>query len=269
MTDLLNVPGASRTSDAFRRAFSAMVDRHGWNGDGIAAVISNESGFKPDAKNPLPKQTAVGLIQFLMSTLQGLGWTGTRDEFAALSDVEQLPFVEHYYQRALGDGAHRPVDYYLATWGAPAGLPMEHVLASEGEKTYELNKGLDRDHSGTITVADLDAFVQSNIAKAGGVRLPPKASRSPSPPPAPSAPAKPASGSSRSQSAAASLPVLRLGSAGPAVRLWAKLIGVRKGNDVYDTTLEAATVRWQKAKGFTGTDVDGEVGPKTWSTAYA
>jgi hypothetical protein len=53
------------------------------------------------------------------------------------------------------------------------------------------------------------------------------------------------------------------------VRLWAKLIGVRKGNDVYDATLIAATKRWQISKGFTGTDVDGEVGPKTWGTVIA
>jgi hypothetical protein len=168
---LLNVPGASRTSDAFRQAFGAMVDVHGWDGDAIAAVISNESGFNPAAMNPLPGQSAVGLLQFIRSTLAALGWLGTREQFAALSDVQQLPFVERYYLNAVDPGAHRPVDYYLATWGAPPGLPDDHVLAAAGSVVYELNKSLDTNRDGVITVADLGAVVDAKIRRAGGARL--------------------------------------------------------------------------------------------------
>jgi hypothetical protein len=142
----------------------------------------------------------------------------------------------------------------------------EVLVAAKGADPDAFREALSQRYSGDYRNTAATATLTSFMREFGGS---PKASRSPGLPPARSAPVAPGSGSSLSQSGAASLPVLRVGSKGPAVRLWAKLIGFRKGNDVYDATLEAATVRWQKAKGFTGTDVDGAVGPKTWGTAYA
>lgn len=168
---LLNVPGAQRTSAKFRTNFAKMVGKHNWDGDAIAAVISNESGFDPSAKNPLPGQSAVGLLQFIGSTLKSLGYNGTRDQFASLKDWEQLVYVEQYYQRALGDGKHRPVDYYLATWGSKPGRDYADVLAASGSKEYDLNKGLDTDGDGSITVEDLAMKVQRIEEKSSGNRL--------------------------------------------------------------------------------------------------
>ncbi len=258
MPNLLNVSGAARTSLEFRDAFSRMVERHDWDGDAIAAVISNESGFNPAAKNPEPGQSAVGLLQFIKSTLEMLGFHGTRDEFAALTDTQQLPFVEDYFARAVGDGKHRPVDYYLANWGAPAGLPMDHVLASQGENSYELNKGLDKDHDGKIEVADLDSVIQGKISSARGLRVPGgapgKASGGAAPQPSP-------------PSSQCLLPELRLGSVGPAVSLLRGLLerfepaSMLMPGDKFDQPTLGALKMVQGALGLTP---DGVVGAKTW-----
>lgn len=248
-----------------------MVDRTGFDGDAIAAIISRESGFKPDAKNQLPGQTAVGLIQFTTTTLRGLGFNGTRDDFAELDDVEQLEFVERYFKRAFPLALpRRQVDYYLATWGAPAGLAPEHVLATKGDKLYEVNKGLDVNVDGEIRVADLDVALSSTIAKAGGQRLPRGEPR-------PKAEEGGSRGSESSPWPEASLPVLRPGvpgvapSKGPAVELWRILLissryaGAEIGANVpelYDAFLEGATRAFQGSHGLT---VDGVVGNRqTW-----
>lgn len=168
---ILAVHGLSSTTPAFRAALADMAARHGWDVDALATIMSRESGFKSAAENPLPGQTAVGLIQFTASTLTRLGWTGTRDEFAALSGEAQLPYVERYFAAAFPHAPERPVDYYLAVLGQPPGLPLEHVLWSAGDRTYEVNKGLDLDKNGVITVSDIANAVAQTMAAAHSVRL--------------------------------------------------------------------------------------------------
>src|SRR5690348_2793002 len=62
----------------------------------LPGVMMAESGVKPSANNP--SSNASGLTQFLPSTLQHLGWTGTPQQFRQLSSDEQLPYVEQYFQ---------------------------------------------------------------------------------------------------------------------------------------------------------------------------
>jgi peptidoglycan hydrolase-like protein with peptidoglycan-binding domain len=279
MTDLLAVPGASSTTPEFRAAFAEMVERNGWNGDAIAAVISHESGFKARAMNPQPGQTATGLIQFTIGTLRGLGWNGTREQFAALDELEQLPFVERYFRRAFPGGPpSRPVDYYLATWGARAGLPLSHVLASkagsEADPTgrlYTLNAGLDRNGDGFIRVEDLDVALAAVMAKAGGRRLPVGKGEQ-------GAPASSSPGPSSESLGLVFLPVLRpaargvFSSRGPAVDLWRSLLELAGHRvvrllhgfepEVFDEGLAKATRDFQRARALT---VDGVVGHReTW-----
>lgn len=274
MTDLLAVPGASRTTPEFRRAFAEMIERNGWDGDAIAAIISRESGFKAGAMNPQPGQTATGLIQFTIATLRGLGWQGTREQFAALDELEQLPFVERYFRRAFPSSTPaRAVDYYLATWGARAGLPLDFVLATQGEKVYEINKGLDVNGDGFIRVNDLDAALASTMARAGGQRLP--VGKAAAGEVAPSL----SPGPSSESLGLASLPVLRpagpgvfFPSRGPAVELWRALLELARVHvarpasgfdpENFDELLGKATRDFQRPRGLT---VDGIVGRReTW-----
>jgi len=82
-----------------------------------------------------------------------------------------VPLVEKWFVSQLGDGAHRPVDYYLVGWGARPGLPDDHELAREGSKIYELNSALDFDSDGVIRVVDLRRLVERTLGAAGGARI--------------------------------------------------------------------------------------------------
>ncbi len=179
-----------------------------------------------------------------------------------MTDIEQLPFVERYYARAFPTHApSRPVDYYLATWGASSGLPLDFVLAHAGDHLYEVNAGLDTNSDGQITVSDLASALAVTMQRAGGTRLDasPKASA-----PAPgSAPAEPSS-----RQPLASLPVLRLGDVGSAVDL-ARVMLARYGywrastlpGALWLADEIAATTEFQRD---TGLVADGILGPKTW-----
>lgn len=60
---------------------------------------------------------------------------------------------------------------------------------------------------------------------------------------------------------AESLPTIKVGSTGPYVEQWQKVIGVSVDGKFGPAT-EAATKDWQKKKGL---NPDGVVGPKTWA----
>src|SRR5689334_15905034 len=62
----------------------------------MLGVMMAESNVKASAQNT--HSNASGLIQFLPSTLQRLGWTATPQDFRRLSAEDQLPFVERYFQ---------------------------------------------------------------------------------------------------------------------------------------------------------------------------
>ncbi len=177
-TSILRVPGISRVGGDFLAALGELADRHGWNADGIAAVISHESGFNPAARNPTPGQTATGLLQFIESTAHRLG-TSTA-ALATMTATEQLPFVEKFFRMALGGRLPTdPADYILATYGRAdvIGAPDSHVLdrrdstdPREAER-YRVNASLDTAHKGWIDVGDLRRSVRRTIAAAQGERV--------------------------------------------------------------------------------------------------
>jgi len=171
--------GAESAGEQFWWLVADMSERHGWDQAAIAAVMATETGytFAPDAGMSYwsPARTATGLIQFIESTAKGLGVTPSNVAptpqaeskgqgkawatwtLAAMPAEQQLRYVEAYFARL--SGYSRPVDYYLATWGARPGLSLDHVLAETGSKEYEANKGLDANKDGTITVQDLEQVI--------------------------------------------------------------------------------------------------------------
>lgn len=169
MPSILDVPGLASTSPAFRAALWRMASDRSWDVDAIATVMSIESGFKPGAKNP--NATASGLIQFIDSTARSLGIAGGAAEVRRMSDIEQLPYVAKYYERAGAKSSWRPVDFYLAGWGNGIGAPSSFVLARAGENKYELNKALDRNGDGEIRVSDLESLMAAVASRAGGRRI--------------------------------------------------------------------------------------------------
>jgi hypothetical protein len=176
-TSVLAVPGIHRVDQTFLRALAAMVDRHGWDIDGVAGVISHESGFNPAAHTPIPGQTATGLLQFIESTARSLGTT--TDALRTMSALQQLPYVERFFQRTLRTVPTQAEDYILATFGRAdlVGAPDDTVIdranaddPREAER-YRVNSALDATGKGYITVADLRASARVTLERAGGVRV--------------------------------------------------------------------------------------------------
>lgn len=266
---ILAVPGLGATSAAFRYALLNMAQRNGWDVDAIATVMSLESGFRPERKNP--KATASGLIQMIDQTAKAVGVSGGAAALRQMSAVEQLPYVERFYQMTLRGRSHlRPVDYYLAGWGEGVGRDSAHVLARESdprtfsggrENKYTLNAALDRNGSGEITVGDLAAHVAAQQSKARGVRLDVFAGDA-----GPLAVGAPAPAPLSFLEFCSLAPVLRVGAASEFVHVLEFMLRIVPPSPelraTYRRAHELAVREFQERNALT---VDGVCGPKTWS----
>lgn len=181
MADLLAVPGVETLSKSDIATFVSMCERHEWDADALATVISSESRWVPYAGVYAwtPERTASGILQFIEQTAKGLGVKPTADRPSLLvshkgdgrswatwrvlgmSVSEQIPLVERFYMQAFGGSVPpRLVDYYTVPWGAGWGLSDSTVLARVGSPAYEGNKGLDANGDGQITVSDLESHLR-------------------------------------------------------------------------------------------------------------
>jgi len=164
MADLPHVRGIEKTTPGFRAALVRMARKLGLSADAIAAVMALESGFNPQAVNP--NGGATGLIQFMPATAVNLGTTAAA--LRGMTAIEQLLYVERYFQGnpRLKAGS-RAGDYYMATF-MPGfmGLPDATPIAFRGDKIYSVNKGLDQNADGIITVGDVRGVLESELARA-------------------------------------------------------------------------------------------------------
>ncbi len=152
----------SSTPWAYYTTLVAIAQRHGWDPLGMMQIQWSESNINPAAQNP---GGAVGLIQF-DGSLPGVGYTGTAAQFAQLSAVQQLPYVETYYaQKPMPVGANGTA-FYLANY-EPAKLSHwenpSYVLdtVDDGTGFYKANaSAFDVAHKGYITVGDLTARLE-------------------------------------------------------------------------------------------------------------
>jgi transglycosylase-like protein with SLT domain len=173
--DILAVPGLAKQTPEFISRLAALAVRNGWDPTGIAAVISHESGFHPEARSP--NSTATGLIQFIEATAHALGTTTAA--LATMSAVAQLPFVEKYFKRFMPQIPDRPEDYILVTYGRPdvVGFPDDYVLDRRDSEDpherarYAANTALDHDGKGSITVGDLRGSLMHTLNAAHGAYI--------------------------------------------------------------------------------------------------
>ena len=171
----------------------------------LMAVFAWESGgtFKPDAPN-MANSGATGLIQFMPDTAASLlgkkksdltiekvtnywgkGRTLERvKEFARMTAIEQLYYVEKYFKPLKGKDVEF-VDFYLQVlFPASMGKPDDHVVFSKDGtgldkndrnykkriSSYEQNKGFDTNpksgnNDGMVTKAEIKTGVQKYLDK--------------------------------------------------------------------------------------------------------
>lgn len=162
MNTLPPFPGLAETPMAFKAELCRIAERNGWDPAPIATVMFLEgSKYRASTKNSIG---AVGLIQFMPSTAKALGTT--TNELAAMSELEQLKFVEKYFKMVGLPAGARTGDYYIATF-LPGfmGKSDATVMSVAGEKIYDGNKGLDRNKDGVITVGDVRGYLENTLAQ--------------------------------------------------------------------------------------------------------
>jgi hypothetical protein len=169
------LPESGDTSDLSDRFFElgdAMAKRIGIDFVHLLLAMNVESGVRGNAENP--SSHAVGLIQFATkgkpSTLEGVGWGGSKDDFKMLSAEEQLPYVETFFKPYAGKNLSSAARIYQALlvpatldesggdtilsetgtrqWGTPPNVEKEADL-------YRANKALDPNGAGAITTSSV------------------------------------------------------------------------------------------------------------------
>lgn len=141
----------------FAEKVNAICGRIGIDPSWLMACMAFETGrtFKSSTQNPISKAT--GLIQFMPTTALGLGTTV--GELAQMPEIDQLDYVEKYFEpfrnklRTLSD------TYMAILWPKGVGKPEDEVLFDESTKAYLQNRGLDINKDGGITKAEASAFV--------------------------------------------------------------------------------------------------------------
>jgi Transglycosylase SLT domain len=129
VTSYKNKPQAQTAKPVFSKTFySLLLDACKKNNIPIEFLLNvmyiESGGFKANAHNP---EGASGLIQFIPSTLKGLGYTGTPEEFEKLSAEEQVPWIEKFLaNHKMPGGFKSPGQYYCSVF-FPVSLQLPGV----------------------------------------------------------------------------------------------------------------------------------------------
>lgn len=165
------VKGAEVLNDPeFRKKLEAVADRVGVSPDDLIQVMRKESGVNPQAINPI--SAATGLIQFMPKTARNLGTTV--EALYRMSAVEQLDYVEKFFQPHIGK-LHNYPDLYLAVF-YPLALskPRNFIFGSEksmkhAQKVAQQNPAISKYSHRPDKLIDRDTFERYAL---GGVTTP-------------------------------------------------------------------------------------------------
>lgn len=156
---------SGKLTKPFLDAVVDMSARLGVNPSYITTIMALETGrrFTSDVTNAAGSG-ATGLIQFMPSTAKGLGTTTA--QLAKMTPIEQLVYVEKYFEPYIGK-MDRLVDCYFAVlYPAAMGGAMDEVVWSRTSSTaflrkcYTQNIGFDKAKKGFITVRDVADTIQ-------------------------------------------------------------------------------------------------------------
>ena len=152
---------ASKVSVEFARKVIQISRRLSINPNYLMAAMHFESAgtFRPDIRNAAGSG-ATGLIQFMPATARGLGTSTTA--LAQMTAVEQLDYVEMYFQPYAGRLSSLEDIYMAILWPRAIGEPNNYVLWSRGTRAYTMNAGLDTNRDGSVTKAEAAGKVRGS-----------------------------------------------------------------------------------------------------------
>jgi len=141
----------------------------------ILNIMALESSVSSSAINK--DSGAVGLTQFIPSTLRSVGYTGSSYDFAKEPGEVQLEYIEKYIKRVSGGKPLKSATQLYVANLLPIALRLPGVIQEDPntiicsknldkphlpgisiekeKKYYDANSGLDTDHDGNITYGDL------------------------------------------------------------------------------------------------------------------
>lgn len=160
----------ARVDEGFRSKVREIGQRQGLDPNWYMAIMAFETGetFSPSIRNAAGSG-ATGLIQFMPTTAKGLGTT--TDELSLMTQIQQLKFVEDYFN-PYKDRIRSLSDMYMSVlWPAAIGKPMDYVLWTiDGQyaTAYRQNSGLDKNGDGKITKEEAAGRVFDQMKKGAG-----------------------------------------------------------------------------------------------------
>lgn len=160
------VPYQSKVDQAFVNKVSEISQWLGINPCWLMVVMAIETvkTFRANILNPYTK--AVGLIQFMPSTLKA--WGMTTDQMKAKTAIEQLDYVKKYLAPYKGKMSSF-TDVYLAVF-YPAGMgkPDSYEFGLTGDmksKIARQNRAYDFNKDGVITKGEVKNQISKYIPK--------------------------------------------------------------------------------------------------------
>ncbi len=156
----------ARVSAEFKSKLIEIARNIGVDPNFLISAMAFETGetFNPSIRNN--RSGATGLIQFTPATAAGLG-TSIAD-LAAMSDVDQMEYVEKYFS-PYKNMLETVEDVYMAIlWPAAIGKANSWVLFSKPSAQYDRNSGLDTDKDGNVTKEEAASMVRAKLLKGRG-----------------------------------------------------------------------------------------------------
>ena len=142
----------TKVSREFRAKIKEIAQKQNLDANWYMAIMAFETGgtFSPSEKNP--RSGATGLIQFMPKTAEGMGTSTAR--LSTMSAVQQLDYVEKYFQPYLGRIRNLADMYMAVLWPKAISQPMDYVLFASPSIQYNQNAELDKNKDGTVTKAE-------------------------------------------------------------------------------------------------------------------
>lgn len=153
--------GGPTAPQSVRDAIIAAGVKKGYPATDVNKAVSRESGWHAQALNCQGADkhpVAGGLMGFLASVANHLGFDGNIDQFASLSAEEQLPYCLKFVAGMPASTLHLPGDFGLALFTpAYVGKPDDFVIYEVGTDGWVQNPGLRTAGGGPITAGSVRA----------------------------------------------------------------------------------------------------------------